>query len=251
MEKEFLNKTVIITGGAKGLGLATAQLFHEQGAEVFILDIDPSGVQTAQQIGENCKFLICDVSDSIQVNNTIDFIFKTSGKINIFINNAAIQTTGTAVETSEETWDKTIAVNLKGQFLCAKYAIPYMLQSEKPVIVNISSVNGIHTEPDVFAYVTSKAAILGMTKSIAVDFAPKLRCVAVCPGSIDTPLLQEEIKKSNNPNETQEKINNYHLLKRVAQPEEVANFILFLASEKASFCTGQYYRVDGGIGVMI
>lgn len=250
MEISFNNKTVVITGGSNGIGAAAARLYIESGARVIILDIDHVGEQIASRYSDSCRFIKCDLSDAKEVEKAILEIGFTEG-IDILVNNAGIQTYGTVVDTTEELWDKTLSVNLKAQFLCAKYAIPFLLNSFEPVIVNVSSVNGIESQANGAAYVTSKAAILGLTKSIAVDFAPKLRCIAVCPGAVNTPMLQTDYNAAENKLQFMSEINGIHLLSRTATAEEVANFILFLSSSLASFATGHYYRVDGGIGIRI
>ena len=251
MNLSFTAKTVVITGGAKGIGEAAAQLFHEQGARVYILDVDPAGIKTAQRIGQNCRFLPGDVTNAEQVKALMEIAAGPTGCIDVLVNNAGIQTHGTVADTPEEIWNKTIAVNLTGYFLCAKYAVPYLLNASKPVIVNVASVNGIHSEANACAYVTTKAAILGLTNSIAVDFAPKLRCMAVCPGAVNTPMIQADLDAATDRQKLEQEINHIHLLNRPADPAEIANFILFLASDAASFITGHHFRVDGGIGVRI
>src|SRR5690606_20891650 len=142
-------------------------------------------------------------------------------------------------------------INLKAVYLCAKYAIPLMKQAVHPVIVNVGSVQGFVSQRNVAAYAASKEAIHGLTRSIAIDFAPKIRCVAVCPGAVWTPMLEKDIESFENREGVLEETRKIHLLDRIAMPEEVANFITFLASDKASFATGQTYRVDGGIGLRI
>ena len=251
MSSSFAQKMVVITGGAKGIGAAAARLFHEQGAIVYILDIDPAGQETAQRIGANCRFMPGDVTNAEQVRVLMETIAGPTGQIDVLVNNAGIQTHGTVADTSEAIWDKTLAVNLTGYFRCAKYAMPHLLKANTPVIINVASVNGIHSEANACAYVTTKAAILGLTNSIAVDFAPKLRCVAVCPGAVNTPMLQADLDAATDRHKVEQALNQIHLLNRPAEADEVAQVILFLASEAASFITGHHFRVDGGIGVRI
>jgi NAD(P)-dependent dehydrogenase (short-subunit alcohol dehydrogenase family) len=167
----------------------------------------------------------------------------------ILINNAGIQTYGTVTETTEELWDRTMNVNVKSMFLCSKLCIPLMTKSDNAVVINLSSVQSFVTQKGVAAYATSKAAILGLTNSIAVDYAPHLRCVAICPGAVMSPMLATVINEFANKEEVITETENIHLLKRIAHPDEIADFILFAASNKARFMTGQHYRIDGGIGV--
>ena len=251
MNISFGQKTVVVTGGAKGIGEAVARLFQEQGAFVYILDVDMAGSETAQRIGPNCRFIQADVTDGAQISQVMQTIASPTGRIDVLVNNAGIQTHGTVADTADDVWDKTLSVNLKGYFLCAKYAIPYLLLADKPVIVNVASVNGIQSEASSCAYVTAKAAILGLTNSIAVDFAPKLRCVAVCPGAVNTPMLQADLAGADNRAQMETSLNRIHLLNRPAEPREIANVVVFLASDAASFMTGHHVRVDGGIGIRI
>jgi NAD(P)-dependent dehydrogenase (short-subunit alcohol dehydrogenase family) len=137
-------------------------------------------------------------------------------------------------------------VNLKSYFLCAKYFLPYMLENEKGVVINLASVQSFASQPKVAAYTTAKSAILGLTRSIAIDYAPKIRCVAVCPGTIDTPMLQDAIKLSPDPDQVMQECIDMHPVGRIGTPKEVADLILFLCEEKAGFITGQTIRIDGG-----
>ena len=209
------------------------------------------GQRLASSLGERTKYFACDVARSGEVANTFGAIRKSIGEISVLVNNAGIQTYGTCAETSEEEWDRTINVNLKSQFLCAKYAIPSMQVRGGGVVINLSSVQAFVSQNNVAAYTTSKTAILGLTRSIAVDYAPTIRCVAVCPGTVDTPMLREAIKLSPDPTDVLEECNQMHPVKRIGTPEEIAELILFLASDKAGFITGQPIRIDGGFGSSI
>jgi NAD(P)-dependent dehydrogenase (short-subunit alcohol dehydrogenase family) len=247
---QFINKTAIITGGAKGIGKAVADKLLEEGAAVIILDKDE---QMEKPAGESSRYHYyrCDVCNNEQLESVFEKIKKTFGSIDILINNAGIQTYGTVTETSEELWDMTMNVNVKSMFFCSKLSIPLMEQSKNAVIINLSSVQAFITQKRVAAYATSKAAILGLTKSLAVDYAPHLRCVAICPGAVMTPMLETTIDGYSDTKKVISETENIHLLKRIAKPEEIADFILFAASDKGRFMTGQFYRIDGGIGVQL
>lgn len=251
MNIDFQNKIVVITGGASGIGMVTAQMMIASNAHVVLMDVNEKGKAVAESCGEKAFFIRCDVSKSASVEAAFKLIEEKFGRVDVLVNNAGIQSYGSVTETSEESWDKTINVNLKSIFLCSKYAIPLMLKQTAPVIINVASVKSFVCQDKEAAYVASKSAITGLTQSIATDYGPILRCVAVCPGAVRTPLLLDELDKAANKEALIKETENIHLLKRIAEPEEIANFILFLASEKASFATGQSYRVDGGIGVKI
>ncbi|MEO9145351.1 MAG: SDR family oxidoreductase [Ginsengibacter sp.] len=245
---QFTNKTVIVTGGAKGMGQSTAAKFLEEGATVIILDRDREQNEIAGETSPY-HYYQCDVSKYEQVEKVFAIIKDTFKTIDVLVNNAGIQTYGTVTETSEELWDRTINVNVKSMYLCSKFCIPLMAESEGAVVINLSSAQAFVTQKEVAAYATSKAAILGLTHSIAVDYAPHIRCIAVCPGAVMTPMLKNTIDALPDTKEAIKQTENIHLLKRIARPEEIADFIIFAASNKGSFMTGQHYRIDGGIGV--
>jgi NAD(P)-dependent dehydrogenase (short-subunit alcohol dehydrogenase family) len=248
----FENKTVVVTGGAKGIGAACIGVFHQEKAQVVILDIDEAqGEKYAKELGDRALFIKTDVSIEAEVINAMEKIVATFGEIDVLVNNAAIQYFSTVTDSSMEQWDRTMAVNVRGGFLCAKYAIPSMQRKGKGVIINMSSVQAFVSQHQVAAYVTSKTAQIGLTRSIAIDYAPAIRCVAVCPGTVDTPLLRDLFSQSPDPQEVLKECEEMHLVKRIASPIEIADFVAYLASDKASFITGEAFRIDGGLGITI
>lgn len=251
MNLRFADKVVVVTGASKGIGEATARLVHAEAAQVVLIDIDPLGAEIAEALGSQAYFINCDVSHSQAVQTTCQELKERYGRLDVWINNAGIQTYGTVTETSEDLWDHTLAVNLKSAYLCSRYAIPLLLQTETPVIINVASVQALLCQPGVAAYATAKAALLGLTRSIAVDYAPRLRCVAVCPGAVDTPMFRHDLPSGPEQNALIAETEQIHLLNRLATADEIARFIVFLASSDAQFMTGQYYRIDGGIGVKL
>ena len=142
-------------------------------------------------------------------------------------------------------------INLTGMFLCAKYALPSMEKNNGGVVINVASVQAFLSQDKVAAYTSSKSAILGLTRSIAIDYAPHIRCVAVCPGTIDTPMLRNAVKLSPDPEQVLQESIDMHLLKRIGTADEVAALISFICSDRASFITGQAIRIDGGLGIKI
>jgi len=148
-------------------------------------------------------------------------------------------------------WDRTLGVNLKSAFLCSRSALPVIQREGGGVVVNMASVQSFLSQHNVAAYTTSKTAMLGLTRSIAIDYAPSVRCVAVCPGTVDTPMLNWAIHQSPNPEEVLEECRQMHPLGRIASPNEIADLVLFLSSSRAAFITGQYYRIDGGLGISV
>ncbi|HEX2534273.1 MAG TPA: SDR family oxidoreductase [Chitinophagaceae bacterium] len=245
---EFKQKTVVITGGAKGIGAACAKLFFEAGAQVAVLDLVPP-----YEPPEDARWLYlqCNVSDSRAVEQAMEVIWNRFGSIHFLVNNAGIQRYGSVTETPEEEWDLVMNVNLKSCFLCSKYALPYLQRSGGGAVINIASVQAFVTQEKVAAYAAAKSALLGLTRSIAIDFAPLVRCVAVCPGTIDTPMLHEAIAQSADPAALLQECEDMHLSGRIGQPAEVAALVHFLCSKAASFITGEAIRMDGGLGIRI
>ena len=241
----------MITGGAKGIGGAATRALHREGANVVILDVDSLGGKLAEELGKGALFFKCDVSRETEVRQAMEKAVETFGDLDILVNNAGIQRYSTVTETTEEEWDLVMNVNLKSAFLCAKHAIPSMLAKGKGVVINVSSVQAFITQNNVAPYTTSKTAMLGLTRSIAVDYAPNIRSVAVCPGTVDTPMLRDALQLSPDPEAVYQECVDMHLAKRICSPEEVAELIVFLASDKAPFITGQAIRIDGGLGLMV
>lgn len=248
----FKDKTIVITGGAKGIGAGCARVFHREKGQVTILDLDEeAGTKFSNELGDRALFIKCDISDEREVRVAMDRAVTEFGSLDVLVNNAGIIRYSTVTETTEKDWDSVLDVNLKGAFFCAKHAIPHMEEQGKGVVVNMSSVQSFVTQEKVAAYVTSKAALIGLTRSIAVDYAPDIRSVAICPGGVDTPMNEEAFQQSADPEQVRQETIDLHLLKRMAEPEEIGEFVAFVASDKGSFITGQPLRIDGGVGLKI
>jgi NAD(P)-dependent dehydrogenase (short-subunit alcohol dehydrogenase family) len=192
---EFSNKVVVVTGGSVGIGQSCAHAFAAEGASVVIVDIDEkNGAKTVRDIEENggqAIFVKADVSQSAEVQEIPDAAVKAFGGIDVLHNNAGIQHYGNVVSTPEEEWEYVLGVNLKSVFLCSKYCIPEIKKRGGGAIVNTASVQSFACQPNVAPYTTSKAGILALTRSMAVDFAKdNIRVNAICPGSVDTPMLR-------------------------------------------------------------
>lgn len=244
-------KSVIITGAAKGIGLSCVKYFDAKGFKVFALDTDDEGLKYLKNERSHIEAISCDVANEIDVSRAFDHIAKLSDQINYLINNAGIQRYGHIVDTTPGMWDEVMNVNLKSAFLCSQASIPLMQKSGGGVIINVSSVQAFITQKNVAAYSTSKSALLGLTRSIAVDFAPSIRCLAVCPGTVDTPMLRFTLEQAKDPKALMEECKNMHLTQDIGKPEDIAALIGFLCSDDARFMTGQAIRIDGGLGITI
>ena len=246
------HKHVLITGGAKGIGEACTRIFVKNGYKATFLDIDQAAGQSLQQeLGEDGLFVACDISNTEQVKKAFQAGLEKFGELDVLVNSAGINEYATLTETTDELWDHVMGVNLKSQFICAREAIPSMQRKGKGVVINLSSVQAYISQEKVAAYTTSKTAILGLTRSIAVDYSPTIRSIAICPGTIDTPMLHNAIQESPDPEAVLQECHDMHLTKRVGTAEEVAELILFVASGKVDFMTGQAIRIDGGLGISI
>lgn len=243
--KDFDNYVVLITGGGSGIGRKTAEDFAEKGAKVIILDLNQNAIDDViSSIGTGVSGKICDVTNSKQILEAKEFVEEKYGKLDVLVNCAATVKWGNIEELAEEDWDLTVNALLKGPYLMTKHLIPLLKKSEHPSVINISSLAAIQNWPKCPVYGAAKLGLIKLTQQITRDFY-WLRCNAIQPGIIDTPMyrlfLSEEEKAA-----LLEKYVNMTPVGRVGTPEDIANCILFLSSEKASFINGATLLVDGG-----
>lgn len=244
----FKDKVVIVTGAAVGIGRATAIAFAEKDAKIVVADIDiKKGKQISSLIGGNAFFIEINVADNESVKNMVKEVTNRFERIDILVNNAGIYYQGNVIETPEEEWDKVIAVNLKGMYLCSHYVIPVMLARNGGVVINVASEAGLVGIAGQVAYNVSKAGAISLTKSMAVDFARKgVRVNAVCPGTTETPLVKNALKKSKDPEKARRKLEECRPLNRLGRPVEIAAAILAMASDDLGYATGSILSIDGG-----
>jgi NAD(P)-dependent dehydrogenase (short-subunit alcohol dehydrogenase family) len=249
---DFEGKVAVVTGGAMGIGAATAQTFGELGARVAVLDreLEKGAGMVNDLKGRGCmaSFHPCNVEDIESVRAAIDDAAQQHRGIHAVAHCAGIQRYGDAVATSLEVWRETLAVNLDGGFHVARCALPHLVAAGGGAIVLVGSVQTVSAVASSAAYVTAKHAVAGLTRSIALDFAKKnIRANCVMPGAIDTPLLRGAANLSPDPEAVLRACARAHPLGRIGRPEEVARAIAFLASDWASFITGAMLTVDGGM----
>jgi NAD(P)-dependent dehydrogenase (short-subunit alcohol dehydrogenase family) len=245
-------RTVLITGGESGIGRATAKLFARQGANVFVCDLLPHAENDAPFEEFNIHRATCDVRQEADLQNWIDGAVEETGRLDVLVNNAGVGMVKPVTEVTEEDWDLCIGVNLKGPFFGSKHAIRHMLESGEGVIVNVASNAGLLPRAHDPLYSTSKQAVVGMTKSLALCHAKdRIRINAVCPGPVgDTGMMDDDIAQAEDPDKFVQDIINASAgaaaRGRMISPEEVAESIAWLCSPAAVMVTGTMIAIDGG-----
>ena len=245
-------KVAIVTGAGSGIGRAIAQLFSREGAQVVIAERNAvTGQETADaitQAGGDALAVAVDVSRADQVSELIERTLATYGRLDVLVNNAGMAGSYKSFqELDEADWDAVLNVNLKGHFLCARMAVPHLIQAGGGAIVNTSSALAYLALPNCVPYCASKAGIIGLTKAMALDLAPHhIRVNCVVPGSVDTPLMWEGLTDEERII-VEPQAAEAEPIGRIAHPDEIARAVLFLASDDASFVTGTPLPVDGGL----
>ncbi len=250
--------SAIVTGGASGIGLATARLLSERGARVAIVDADNQAIAKASESfniahNNNRTILIhADLAQPEEADGAVEQAARSFGRINAVVNSAGIQRYGSAEQTSLELWREVLDVNLTSAFLVSRAAIPHLRSDGGGSIVNVGSVQSTTAQRGAVAYVTSKHAILGLTRAMAVDHAhERIRVNCVCPGTVDTPMFRWTASLDKNPESVVKACEDMHPAGRIARPEEIAEVIAFLLTDAASFVNGTEIDVDGGLLAVI
>lgn len=243
-------KISVVTGAGSGIGRAIAGALSAEGSSVILVDLDGAKAEVAAAAlaakGRDARAFKADVADPKSVTSLHEFVQKEFGPLDILVNNAAIQVNKKIEDTSPEEWNRQMAVNVGGVFLCSRAFLPG-LRKTRGVIINMSSVNGFFVEPYCAGYCATKGAILAFTKALAIDHGREgIRVHAICPGYIDAGLAEGYFESQPNPARAREEAGSLHALGRIGQPEEVARAAVFLAGDDASFMTGSPLIVDGG-----
>jgi NAD(P)-dependent dehydrogenase (short-subunit alcohol dehydrogenase family) len=237
-------RVALITGTSRGIGTALAAAFAAEGYAVIGCgrsagpDVEVAGVDYRR----------CDVSDPAAIRDLVAGTVATHGRLDVLVNNAAIEIEGTVEETTVERWDEVLAVNVRAPALLAAAAIPHMRAVGGGVILNIASVDGTWAEPRLPAYCASKGALLALTRAMAIDHgADNIRCMSICPGYVRTEMLEQFFASQPDPNAARAQGIAMHPLRRLAEPSDIADLAVFLAGDRATYLTGQSYVADGGL----
>jgi NAD(P)-dependent dehydrogenase (short-subunit alcohol dehydrogenase family) len=248
---DLAHKIAVVTGAGSGIGAAIARALADHGAHVYVAERDQdTGARAAEQIrgqGKLADFLHLDVADHTACNACARHVLAQHGRLDILVNNAGIGAVGNVLTTTEEDLDRLWRVNVKGIMFLTQAFLPSMVERRWGSIVNIASIGGVVGVKDRFAYCTTKFAVVGMTKCVAIDFADsRVRCNAICPGRVETPWVSQRIAEYPDPKRAYEEMAATQALKRMGTPEEIAAAALYLASDEAAFVTGSALILDGG-----
>ena len=244
-------RATIVTGAATGIGRGVATRFAHAGADVLLADVDAAGgtavAKELRDAGHSATFAAADVSKPADAEALVGVAVDRFGGLDVLVNNAAIQIENTIEDLDPDGWDRLMSVNMKGVYLCSKYAIGPMRARGGGAIVNLASINGFWVEPGLGAYCASKGGVIALTRSTAADFGRDgIRCNCICPGYIDTGMAARYLDSLPDPEKARAEVAASHAVGRVGTPEDVASLAQYLASDAASFATGAAFVLDGG-----
>lgn len=245
-------KTALISGAGSGIGAAVAETFASQGAHVIVVDLDEAaGKAQAQKInaaGGSAEFLQCDVANAASCDAAAQQVLKDHGRLDVLVNNAGIGHVGTIFQTTAEDLDRMYQVNVRGVFNLSKAFIESMVERKNGSIINTASVGGVVGLYDRLAYCTTKYAVVGLTKCMALDHATAgVRVNCVCPGRVETPFVKARLAEYPDPEKAYQEMSASQAVGRMGRPDEIAAAMLYLASDEAKFVTGSALVIDGGL----
>ena len=241
------DRIALVTGGAGGIGTAICNRFSREGATVFSADIQSPETQT-----ESIEFLHHDVTDESSAASVMSEIERRHGKLDILVNAAGIEIEETIENTTLDQWDRMFAINVTGTFLTSKFALPLMRKAGAGSIINFGSYDGFIADPGLAAYCASKGAVHALTRAMACDHGPEnIRVNAVCPGYVDTPMLQSFFGDSGDIDSLKKAVRDVHPLRTYGKPEDIANLVNWLAGDEARYASGQLWIIDGGLSAQV
>ena len=248
MPSQLEGKVAIVTGGRGGIGRSICQRFSKEGAIVIAADL----TRGEGDLPANVGFELLDVTDEDNIKTLMEKIHSEHGKLDIVINTAAIEIEKTIEDTSLEQWNQIFAINVTGTFLVSKYAIPLLRKAGGGSIVNFGSYDGFIADPELSAYCATKGAIHALTKAMACDYGPEnIRVNAICPGYIDTPMLQRFFGTSGDIESLKEEVRHIHPMRRYGTPDDVASLVSWLSGDEAGYASGQLWVLDGGLSAQV
>ena len=247
MKDMLKGKTAFVTGGTGGIGSAICKRFADEGAQVIAADLQDNG-----ETHDNIRFERFDVTDESLIQSTFEKLNQRSGRLDILVNAAGIEIEETIENTTLEQWNRIFAINVTGMFLTSKYALPLLRRSEGASIINFGSYDGYIADPGLAAYCASKGAVHALTKAMACDHGPEgIRVNAICPGYVNTPMLQSFFGESGDIESLKQAVRDVHPMRTFGEPEDIANLVNWLASDEARYASGQLWVIDGGLSAQV
>ena len=247
MSRMLERKTAFVTGGTGGIGSAICERFAREGAQVIAADLSQQG-----ELPDQVEFAAYDVTDETICQNTFATLAERWDKLDILVNAAGIEIEKTIEETTLEEWNRIFAINVTGMFLTSKYALPLLRKSGGASVINFGSYDGYIADPGLAAYCATKGAVHALTRAMACDHGPEgIRVNAICPGYVDTPMLQSFFGESGDIESLKKAVRDVHPIRTYGTPEDIANLVNWLASDEARYASGQLWVIDGGLSAQV
>lgn len=245
-------RVALVTGGRGGAGRAICERFEREGGTVYAADLSDAGSQPSEAGSAPGEFLRLDVTSEAEVVAAMEHVRATHGRLDTLVNAAGIEIEATVEQTSLDDFNRIMAINVTGTFLTSKYALPLLRESDNASIVNFGSYDGFIADPGLAAYCATKGAVHALTKAMACDHGPEgIRVNAICPGYVDTPMLQQFFPEGTDPEDVRAEARAVHPLRTIGTPTDMANLVNWLASPEARYASGQLWVLDGGLSAQV